>query len=82
MDLLGIHHEKEYSIKAVWGQSMVTDSAERFSQLIQAESAGAVKTSEVRQFVYPNETPEEAEAAIQEIKEAKPEPQIPDFFGS
>ena len=80
-ELLGVAFEREYTITIEWSDDMVTDRAEQFSELMQANSAGAVKEEEIRRFVFPNETIEEAEAAIQEIKERTPEPQIPEFFG-
>lgn len=80
-DLLGIAYDSNYSIAKVWSDDMTTDRDQQFSEMMQAHGADAVKTSEIRRFIYPGETPEEAEAAVQEIRESKPEPVIPDFFG-
>lgn len=81
MDLLGIPFNSDYAVTYTWGDEFVKDSAESFSQKVQAESIGAVSKAEVRAELYPNETPEEAETAIKKIEESRPEPMMPDFFG-
>lgn len=81
MKLLGIPFSEDYTVKKEWGQGMLQDNAEQFSILLQGQVADAVKTVEIRRFIYPDETQEEAEAAVQEIRENKPEPVVPDFFG-
>lgn len=81
LELLGIAHDPDAVITKTWNEDMTEDREQQFSQTMQAHSAGAVKTSEVRRFIYPSETPEEAEAAVQEIRESNPDPVVPDFFG-
>ena len=54
-----------------WSYSMIESSQETFNQLISASQAGAVEPAEVRQFIYPSETIDEARERVNEIKEAK-----------
>lgn len=62
-----------------WDYALYESSTETFAQLIQAKAVGAVDAVDVRQFVMPDETREEAEAAVQLIKERNPS--TPDLFG-
>ena len=62
----------DYTVSYDWDYSLLEDSAETFSQLMQAKNAGAVSVVDIRQFVKPDETPEEAQAAIDEIKRNTP----------
>ena len=81
MRLISIPFDAAYAVTKEWGEIMPTDRAEQFSVLMQGHNADAVKTVEIRRFIYPDETLEEATAAVQEIQESKPEPVVPDFFG-
>ena len=54
-----------------WSYSMIESSQETFNQLISASQTGAVEPAEVRQFIYPSETIDEARERVNEIKEAK-----------
>lgn len=62
----------EYKLSFDWDYSLLEDSQESFGQLMQAQSLGAVDEVEVRQFIFPNETREEAERAVEAIAKAKP----------
>jgi hypothetical protein len=81
MRLIAIPFNADYSVAKEWGDVMPNDRAEQFSILLQGHSADAIKTVEIRRFIYPDETLEDALAAVQEIQESKPEPVVPDFFG-
>ena len=81
LSLLGIPYQQDYTVRKEWSNDMTSDRTEQLSELMQGHGANAVKTEEIRQFLFPAETPEESAAAVQEIKEQKPEPVIPDFFG-
>ena len=72
--------EGEYEIEWDWDYSLLEDSQETFNQLVIAESKGVIKKEELRQFVKPNETLEEAEKAIEEIKSS--EPNVKDLIGA
>lgn len=63
----------EYKINYDWSYDLLESTEETFSQLMQGHSKGVVKDVEIRQFLYPDETLEEAEKSIQEIKEDEPD---------
>ena len=58
----------EYQVSYDWDYSLLEDSQETFSQLTIANSKGIVSNAEVRQFLRPDETIEESQKAIDEIK--------------
>ena len=62
----------EYTITYDWSYDLLESTEETFSQLTQGQSLGVVKEEEVRQFIFPNETLEEAKERINEIKEENP----------
>lgn len=62
----------EYELSTDWSYSLLEDSQQEFSQLLQGESRGVIKKSELRQYLKPHETLEEAQAVIDEIKEQNP----------
>ena len=64
----GMAPYSEYEIKFSYSYALIEDSTETFSQKMQAESIGAEDVVEIRQFIHPEETREEAEAAIERIK--------------
>lgn len=63
----------EYEINFDWDYSLLEDSQETFSQLMQCESKGIVSKVEVRQWVNPDEDIKDAEDAIKEIQENNPD---------
>lgn len=79
-NLYNITPAGEYSIKFDWGYSLIEDSSETFSQLAQGKSMGAVKTVEIRQYLFPAETPEQARDAVEEI--ARTEPNMSTLIGN
>ena len=62
----------EYELNNDWSYSMIESSQETFNQFSSGVSQGVIKKSELRQFLKPNETLEEAEKAIEEIKLQSP----------
>lgn len=68
----GISPDGEYNVTYNWDYSLLQDSNEEFSQLMQGQSKGAVDAVEIRQFIFPNETKEEAEKKIAEIEAKNP----------
>lgn len=62
----------EYELSTDWSYSLLEDSQQEFSQLVQGESKGVIKKAELRQYLKPHETLEEAQAVIDEIKEQNP----------
>ena len=70
----------EYELSTDWSYTMLEDSTQEFSQLCQGESRGVIRKAELRQYLKPNETLEEAQAVIDEIKKESPNTQ--DLLGS
>lgn len=68
----GMASKSEYDVKIDWSYAMLEDSQESFAQITQAVSLGAERLEELRMFVHPNESYEEASDAIREIKESNP----------
>ena len=62
----------EYEVSFDWDYSLLEDSQEAFSQLITAQSKGIVSEVEVRQWLKPDETLEDSQKAIAEIKASEP----------
>jgi hypothetical protein len=70
----------DYELGFDWDYSLLEDSAETFNQLVTGQSKGVIKDVELRQFLMPNETLDEAQKAIDEIKES--EPSVADLIGN
>ena len=62
----------EYEVDFDWDYSLLEDSQETFNQLTTALSKGIVSEAEVRQWLKPNETLEDSQKAIDEIKLNEP----------
>ena len=62
----------EYEVGFDWDYSLLEDSQEAFTQLITAQGKGIISEVEVRQFLKPDETLEDAQAKIDEIKYNEP----------
>ena len=62
----------EYEVTYDWSYDLLEDPASTFSQLIQGVNQGVIKKVELRQFLKPSETIEEAQNAVDEIKEQNP----------
>lgn len=76
----GLGPQGEYELSTDWSYTMLEDSTQEFSQLCQGESRGVIRKAELRQYLKPNETLEEAQAVIDEIK--KESPSAKDLLGS
>ena len=63
----------EYELAFDWSYSLLEDTQQEFSQMMQAESKGIVSKVEIRQWLNPNETLEEAEEKIKDIEESNPD---------
>ena len=62
----------DYEVSFDWDYSLLEDSQEAFSQLITAQSKGIISEVEVRQWLKPDETIEDSQKAIKEIKASEP----------
>ena len=63
----------EYELSFEWSYGLIEDPQQEFSQLMQAESKGIVSKVEIRQWLNPDESLEEAEEKIKEIEENNPD---------
>lgn len=61
----------EYELNFSYSYALLEDSAQTFSQLMQAESIGAEDTVDIRLFNHPEETREQAQAAVDKIKASR-----------
>ena len=64
----------EYEINYDWSYNLLENTQESWAQLVAGKNNGVVKDVELRQFLYPSETLEEAEKAVAEIKKNTPSP--------
>lgn len=69
----------EYDLNFDWSYSMIESSTETWAQLKDAQAMGVKSKAEVRVWLNPNETLEEAEEKIQEIQ--KNEPTVTSILG-
>ena len=63
----------EYELDFDWSYSLLEDPQQEFNQMIQCESKGIISKVEIRQWMNPGETLEEAEKKIKEIEESNPD---------
>ena len=62
----------EYEIKWDWSFSLIESSSEEWQQMLQAKSAGAVETVELRQYIFPEESVEQAQEVVDRIRANEP----------
>ena len=62
----------DYDLVIDWSYDLLEDPTASFNQLIQGVSKGVIKKAELRQFIKPNETLDEAQAVVDEIKQESP----------
>lgn len=62
----------EYDIAFDWSYSMIESSAETWAQLKDAQAMGVKSKAEIRQWLNPNESVEEAQKKIEEIQKTEP----------
>lgn len=62
----------EYDVSFDWSYSLLEDTQTEWSQLTWAQAKGIVSDVEIRQWLKPDETLEESQKAIDEIKETQP----------
>ena len=61
----------DYELSFNWSYSMIESSQESFNQLVTAMQAGAVEAAELRNYVIPGETLDEARERCDEIAAKK-----------
>lgn len=69
-----------YEIAYNWSYGLIEDSSEEYMQLVQGLAQGVIDKVELRQWLKPTETVEEAQAKIEEIKASNPS--IDDLLGT
>jgi len=70
----------EYETAFDWSYSLIESSTETWTQLKDAQALGVKTKAELRQWLNPNETIDEAQAVVDEIK--KTEPTLGDLMGA
>ena len=70
----------DYEVSYEWSYSLLEDTQTEWSQLTYANNKGIISDVELRQWLKPDETLEESQKAIEEIKEN--EPSIDDILGT
>jgi hypothetical protein len=70
----------EYEVSYEWSYSLLEDTQTEWTQMTWANKNGIVSDTEVRQWLKPDETLEDSEKAIEEIKENNPS--IDDILGT
>ena len=66
----GLEADTPYDIKCDWSYALLEDTQSTFAQKMQAISVGAERPAELRMFLHPDESIEEAQAVIDEIRES------------
>ena len=69
----------EYNVSYDWSYSLLEDTQTEWNQLVMAQSKGIVSKVELRQWLNPDESLEDAQKNIDEIK--KSEPSVSDLIG-
>ena len=62
----------DYSVSFDWSYSLLEDLDSEWEHLTYGENKGIVKKVELRQWIYPDETLEESQKAIEEIEQENP----------
>ena len=62
----------DQTVQFDWDYSLIESSAEAWQQLKEAKTMGAVRTAELRNFIYSSETMEESQRAVEEIAASEP----------
>lgn len=69
----------DYELVTDWSYDLLEDTTATYNQLVQGVNNRVIKKAELRQFIRPNETLDEAQAIVDEIK--KETPNIKDLVG-
>ena len=70
----------EYELSFEWSYSLLEDTQTEWQQLTWANNKGIISDAEIRQWLKPDETLEESQKAIDEIKENQPS--VDDLLGT
>ena len=70
----------EYELSFDWSYSLLEDTQTEWNQMTWANNKGIVSKAEIRQWLYPDETLEDSQKAIEEIKNQ--DPSVDDLLGT
>ena len=70
----------EYNVSFDWSYSLLEDTDSEWTHLTYGQSKGIVRDVELRQWIFPDETLEESQKAIDEIRESQPS--VEDLLGT
>ena len=70
----------EYNVSFDWSYSLLEDTDSEWAHLTYGQSKGIVRDVELRQWIFPDETLEESQQAIDEIRESQPS--VEDLLGT
>ena len=70
----------DYEVSFDWSYSLLEDTQQEWSQLTYAQNKGIISDVELRQWLKPDETLEESQKAIDEIRESQPN--VDDLLGT
>lgn len=62
----------KYNLITDWSYSYIEDENQIWNQMVQGKNQGVIKKVELRQYLRPDETLEEAQKAIEEIEASEP----------
>jgi len=68
MNFYGLAQEVPYKVNFDWSYALLEDTQATFAQKVQAASVGAERIAEIRMFLHPEETADEAQAVVDDIK--------------
>lgn len=70
----------EYEVSFDWSYTLLEDSNEEFTHMLQGYAQQVISDAELRNWIKPDETMEESEEKVKEIKEQNPD--IDDLLGT
>ena len=70
----------DYELNFDWSYSLLEDTQTEWAQLSYAQNKGIISKVELRQWLYPDETLEQSQKAIEEIE--KTQPSVDDLLGT
>ena len=80
LSVSGESFDINYTLSFNWGDELTRESSEIFAQMSAAEQRGVVSKAELRTLIFPNETPEQAQTAIERISNEDKEQESEHMF--
>ena len=79
-DFYNLSPPGKYNIRFDWSYAMIESSQETYQQMADGVASGVIKKAELRQYIKPNESLEEAQEAVASIRQE--EPRLQDLIGA